>query len=117
MQVACVARFDPVLLRSAGTIPYMPPELLSAGKMSRKADVRSIAVSPHVVVPSARIARHGKQAQAAPLDWLQVCHVQVFSFGIIAWQIFTGQGPHAGMGPMQVRLHGSPASGTTLQSW
>jgi hypothetical protein len=28
--------------------------------------------------------------------------VQVFSFGVIAWQIFTGQGPHSGMAPMQV---------------
>lgn len=49
-----------------GTIPYMPPELLSAGVMSRKADV--------------------------------------FSFGIIMWQLFAGQAPHDGMPTMQVRL-------------
>lgn len=53
-----------VSTKSFGTIPFMSPELLSSGRMSRANDV--------------------------------------FSFGIIMWQMITGKQPYEGMAPMQV---------------
>lgn len=53
-----------VSTKSFGTIPYMSPELLSLGRMSRANDV--------------------------------------YSFGILMWQLFTGKTPYEGMTPMQV---------------
>lgn len=41
-------------------------------------------------------------------------HTQVFSFGVIAWQLFTGQAPHIGMAPMQVGLGGHTKEGPAL---
>jgi len=53
-----------VSTKSFGTIPFMSPELLSSGRMSRANDV--------------------------------------FSFGIIMWQMIAGKQPYEGMAPMQV---------------
>lgn len=61
-----------VSTKSFGTIPFMSPELLSSGRMSRANDV--------------------------------------FSFGIIMWQMIAGKQPYEGMAPMQVLRTAHPMS-------
>lgn len=68
-----------------GTIPYMPPELLRAGVMSRKADIFSFAVimwqlfvgqSPHdgmpsmqVTLPRSQMPIRGHRRSSCVHDW------------------------------------------------
>jgi serine/threonine protein kinase len=86
----------------SGTPEWMAPEVLRTEGGSDKSDVSCCASDVSVQKRNLTIPMHSVRRLAE--DGIYVCcrHLQVYSYGVVLWEILTGEAPWDCMHPMQV---------------
>ena len=85
-----------------GTVTHMPPELLSEGRLSKAADVcESNQINFGPCVTSCLLTDQTSYLEFCPIH--SSCAID--AFGVLLWEMLTGQRPWAGMRHVQIIAH------------